>query len=118
MTYELEFFFVLKVTNIVHLAQFAYLTQGQPSLAQLTQLRLAVVLANILISTRVAMIQFIENHVVFIRWCCHLVALQVLLPPVWEVPLLVLLLLVLLLLDRAWLLVLVRLQCQFLIQLG
>jgi hypothetical protein len=51
-----EFFFVLVAANVIHLAQFVELAQSQASLAQIAQLRLAVVLTNILICLRTPMV--------------------------------------------------------------
>ena len=45
-----EFFFVLKGSNIIHLTQFAQLSQSQTSFTKLAFLRLTVVLRDILIS--------------------------------------------------------------------
>lgn len=68
MTHQFEFFFVFVATHIVHLAQFVDLAQSQASLAQVVQLRLAIVLAQILISFRTALIYFVKDHSVFIKF--------------------------------------------------
>ena len=55
----LEFFFVFVASHIVHLAQFVELAQGQACFAQIAQPGLAVVLADILIGLRTALIDFV-----------------------------------------------------------
>jgi len=51
-----EFFFVFVTTHIIHLAKFAELAQSQPSFTQIAQSRLAVVLTDILIGLRTALV--------------------------------------------------------------
>ena len=51
-----EFFFVLIGADVVHLAQFVELAQSQTCFTQVAQLRLAVVLADILIGLRTPMV--------------------------------------------------------------
>ena len=51
-----EFFFIFVGADIIHLAQFVELAQSQTCLAQISQLRLAVVLADILIGLRATMV--------------------------------------------------------------
>jgi len=58
----LEFFFVFVTAHIVHLAQFAQLSQGQACFAQVAQPRLTVVLADILIGFGLTLIDFVEYH--------------------------------------------------------
>ena len=59
---QLEFFFVLICSHIVHLAQLVDLSQSQASFAQVSQLRLAVVLRQVLICFRLFFEKFVENH--------------------------------------------------------
>ena len=70
-----EFFFVFVRAHIVHLAQFVDLSQSQASLAQIVQLRLTVVLAEVLIGSRTAMVQFVKDHAVFIKLRARLLVL-------------------------------------------
>ena len=58
----LQFFFVFVGSNVVHLAQFVQLAQGQACLAQIAQSGLAVVLAYVLIGLGTALIDFVEYH--------------------------------------------------------
>ena len=58
----LEFFFVLIGSYIIHLTQFVQLAQSQACLAQIVQPRLAVVLAYILVSLGLTLVDFVEYH--------------------------------------------------------
>ena len=58
LTYELELVFVFHRPDVIHLAQLVELAQCKTSLAQVTQLQLAVVLRQILISFRLLVIDF------------------------------------------------------------
>ena len=59
---QLEFFFVLICSHIVHFAELVELSQGQTSFAQVSQLRLTVVLRQVLICFRLFFKKFVENH--------------------------------------------------------
>ena len=59
---QLEFFFVLVCSHIVHFAELVELSQCQASFAQVSQLRLAVVLRQVLICFRLFFKKFVENH--------------------------------------------------------
>ena len=62
-----EFFFVFKTSYIIHLTQFVQLFQSQSCLAQITQAWLAIVLRHILIGFGATLVDFVEDHTVFIR---------------------------------------------------
>jgi hypothetical protein len=62
LTHQLELFFVFVGSNVVHFAKLVDLSQGQASLAQVSQLRLAVVLRQVLICFRLFFEKFVENH--------------------------------------------------------
>ena len=68
----LEFFFVFVGSYIIHLAQFVQLAQSQAGLAQVAQLGLAVVLADVLIGFGAALVDFVEDHdMLFIKDLAH-----------------------------------------------
>ena len=62
LTHQLELFFVFVGSNIVHFAKLVDLSQRQASFAQVSQLRLAVVLRQVLICFRLFFKKFVENH--------------------------------------------------------
>ena len=57
-----EFFFILVTAHILHLTQFVELSQSQASFAKISQSRLTVVLAHVLIGFRTLFINFVEYH--------------------------------------------------------
>jgi len=62
LAHQLELFFVFVSSNVVHFAKLVDLSQSQASLAQVSQLRLAVVLRQVLICFRLFFKKFVENH--------------------------------------------------------
>ena len=59
---QLEFFFVLVCSHIIHFAELVELSQGQASFAQVANFGLAVVLRQVLICFRLFFEKFVENH--------------------------------------------------------
>ena len=64
MAHQLELFFVFVSSNVVHFAKLVDLSQSQASLAQVSQLRLAVVLRHVLIGFRLLVPKFLQYHTV------------------------------------------------------
>ena len=58
-----QLLFELVGSNVIHGTQFVDLSQSQFGFTQIAQLRLAVVLCNILITVRGAFVEFVEDHV-------------------------------------------------------
>ena len=63
---QLEFFSILIGTCVLHATQFVQLLEREFGFTQLTQLRLCVVLGNILVACGRTFINFVQNHDVFI----------------------------------------------------
>jgi hypothetical protein len=62
LAHQLELFFVFVSSNVVHFAKLVDLSQGQASFTQVSQLRLAVVLRQVLICFRLFFEKLIEDH--------------------------------------------------------
>ena len=63
---QFEFFSILIGSCVLHTAQFVQLLESEFGFAQLTQMRLCVVGCNILIACWRTVVNFIQDHTVFI----------------------------------------------------
>ena len=63
---QFEFFRILIGSSILHSAQFVQLLESKFGFTQLTQMRLCVVGCNILVACWRTVVNFIQNHTVFI----------------------------------------------------
>jgi hypothetical protein len=63
---QFEFFCILIGSSVLHSAQFVQLLESEFGFTQLTQVRLCVVGCNILIACWRTVVNFIQDHAVFI----------------------------------------------------
>ena len=62
LAHQLELFFVFVSSDVVHFAKLVDLPQGQASFTQVSQLRLTVVLRQVLICFRLFFKKLVEDH--------------------------------------------------------